>query len=902
VYRGLLLAVALVGLLAIPAVAGINRWTSNGPYGGNVGTVVVDPSRPEIVYVGIPDFGVFKTVDGGAHWAAANEGLSGGGSVPVTRPLYVSALAVDPQTPSTLFVGLDEGGLFKSTDGAVTWHRLEFNAVTSIAIDPHSPSIVYVNTDAGIFRSDDGGTTWQSRTPPPYYARSIAMDPAHPSVLYVIADDFSSGDNLSIYRSQDGGASWTSLGLPSPNPIHLAVSVDGASRVFATTILGVFRSTDAGATWTQVLSGSFQPVVAVGPSDLYVAGGPVQDLAYPKQVFRSSDGGDHWSPLALSSPAPAVFASSLVEPSVVYGGASFGVVKSSDAGATWGLTVEGLSAVAAVPVADPSNPSLVYAASGGGLFRSGDGGGSWSLENPDPALRSVAIQPGTLSLYSLLGKSVDGGISWQPVAFPAPNTSSPLAAPVIVPDSPETMFLAMGGYPPDPGQLFKSEDGGGSWALALAPTASSYMGPVMVSGSGAEVYAPYSGRFSFGFVKSNDGGTTWNDLATSGWSDDLYFTVELIAVDPSRAGVVFANKDGKLYRSAVGGGQWVDISAGLPVPTAAGGSSVSSVVVDPTSGTTLYAATDQGVFRSSDGGASWTSFSDGLPIGATSGLVIDSSGRFLHVGARDGVYDLQISSPCVATATTLCLLGGRFIATVEAVDPRTGRLEVGTAVPQYDRYGYFSLPGFTGDPTFPEVVVKMADATAIGDGFWVFHSGLTDLQYTLSIVDTVTGRQKSYRNDRSDPESLCGGADTGTFTNDPVEDVQSSSPRSTRVLPGEGSPALNLLGRFQATLSVVDPRTGRTATGIAIPQGGGKWGFFGLPDFTSDPGFPEVFVKMLDGTALGGYFWVFHTGLTDLEYTLTVVDSKDGATKTYRNDRSDPSRLCGGADTHAFAN
>ena len=57
---------------------------------------------------------------------------------------------------------------------------------------------------------------------------------------------------------------------------------------------------------------------------------------------------------------------------------------------------------------------------------------------------------------------------------------------------------------------------------------------------------------------------------------------------------------------------------------------------------------------------------------------------------------------------------------------------------------------------------------------------------------------------------------------------------------------------------------------------------------------------MLDATSLDGWFWLFHTGLTDLEYTLTVTDSISGAQRTYRNDRSDPERLCGGADTQAF--
>jgi hypothetical protein len=316
----------------------------------------------------------------------------------------------------------------------------------------------------------------------------------------------------------------------------------------------------------------------------------------------------------------------------------------------------------------------------------------------------------------------------------------------------------------------------------------------------------------------------------------------------------------------------------------------------------LYASTVEGVFRSRDFGAHWTKFSEGLPDGPATSLTIDATGRFLHVAAGGGVYDMTIAEPCDATPTSLCLLGGRFLATVAAVDPRTGRLENGRAIPRGDRWGYFSLPGFTGDPAFPEIVVKMADARALsGQGFWVFHSGLTDLQYTLSVLDTVTGVQKTYRNDRGDPSRLCGGADTATFGPGPSPGVFEPAPPSAPFPPTDG-PELTLLARFHAMLSATDPRTGRTAQGVATAAAG-NWGYFALPGFTGDPHFPEVFVKMADATSLpGGFFWVFHTGLTDLEYVLTVTDSTTGAAKTYRNDRSDPSRLCGGADTAAFTN
>jgi hypothetical protein len=118
-----------------------------------------------------------------------------------------------------------------------------------------------------------------------------------------------------------------------------------------------------------------------------------------------------------------------------------------------------------------------------------------------------------------------------------------------------------------------------------------------------------------------------------------------------------------------------------------------------------------------------------------------------------------------STASTLELLG-RFQVGLSATDPRTGRQTVGTPVPLGNAAGFFSLPGFTGDATFPEVIVKMVDATgapSLGGGFWFFHAPLTDVAYTLSVLDTTTGATRTYHNASGSPGQICGGVDTSAF-------------------------------------------------------------------------------------------------------------------------------------------
>ena len=113
------------------------------------------------------------------------------------------------------------------------------------------------------------------------------------------------------------------------------------------------------------------------------------------------------------------------------------------------------------------------------------------------------------------------------------------------------------------------------------------------------------------------------------------------------------------------------------------------------------------------------------------------------------------------------LLLDRFQVTVEATDPRTGRTTTGSANRISGAAGYFSLPDFTGDPSFPEITVKMVDATAspgFGGSFWFFHSPLTDVSYTLRVADLLNGRVRSYSSALpSAPGQLCGGVDTGAF-------------------------------------------------------------------------------------------------------------------------------------------
>jgi PKD repeat protein len=254
---------------------------------------------------------------------------------------------------------------------------------------------------------------------------------------------------------------------------------------------------------------------------------------------------------------------------------------------------------------------------------------------------------------------------------------------------------------------------------------------------------------------------------------------------------------------------------------------------------------------------------------------------------------VRVSTPCPTDTGTLpANAGHNFCVTLAARDPRTGRTGPGLAIPQNDHFGYFSIPAITSDPINPEVFVKVLDGRPVNGFFWVFYGGLTDLEYTITVLDFQTGRTRQYTKPAG---SALGGFDVLAFSG--VGSVLASPEAVPAQAPGKPAARVSPAGQagcsadiatlcldsargFTVTLFARDQRTGRTGAGQAIPQND-LFGYFSIPALTSDPTNPEVFVKVLDGRVINGRFWVFYGGLTDLEYTITVRDTLTGQVRSY---------------------
>ena len=273
---------------------------------------------------------------------------------------------------------------------------------------------------------------------------------------------------------------------------------------------------------------------------------------------------------------------------------------------------------------------------------------------------------------------------------------------------------------------------------------------------------------------------------------------------------------------------------------------------------------------------------------------------------------VHIPTPCPSDSGTLpANAGHNFCITLSARDPRTGNTGPGLAIPQNALFGYFSIPALTQNPVNPEVFVKVLDGRVVNGFFWVFYGGLTDLEYTITVLDFQTGLTRQYLKPAFSTE---GGFDTSAFAGGSavVDPPPGASATGSTSSPGATSPTresvtagcggdvntlcLNSSHGFFVSLAARDQRTGRTGPGQAIPQND-IFGYFSIPALTSNPDNPEVFVKVLDGRVVNGHYWVFYSGLTDLEYTITVREIATGLVKTYLKPAGS---AAGGFDTSAF--
>ncbi len=608
--------------------AGQNSWTGSGPHGGSTSAIAIDPQSPSTLYAGSP-FGVLKSTDGASSWAFSF----------FRRPARIWSISVNPQAPNEVAASGDSIFVL-SNDSGQSWKIMRAG---------EGADMVFFSADGTLFasynsllqKSRDLGTSWapaSSGLPSNPVVRELVGDLSSASNLYALA-------NSRIFKSTDGGNRWTATASAGVGEtIALAAPVTGTLLAGGTK--GIAKTTNDGSSWTSLNSGLPAKLIRDNADLVTDIATDIDDpavlyatLLY-SGIYRSLDGGANWQ--ASAEPA----SSSTPKQIVARGGTACaasenrGVLCSVDRGLNWIQLNRGYSTQEVRFVKPmPDDPLKLFAGTfSNGLFVTADRGRTWSavVGLPVSVMMSMAVAPSDPSTIYLgtggagLWKSSDRGESWVQVT-PAIGPAGTITYIEVDPTNALTVYAALLGA-----GVYKSIDGGRSWTnIGGGLTGTQTVDHLSIDPvDPLTIWVPLPGGTSV----SRDGGMTWTMVAGIGASRVL----------PTGTSLLIASNSRSIFRSTDGGTKWTPIMNGLPVIRPA--DYIQFVRRDSLSGA-LYAYVLKSdvvpnsftLFRSVDNGTFWKEvIAPPIPLTVYSLTV---NGPTIYVGSHLGIYEMTFVAP-----------------------------------------------------------------------------------------------------------------------------------------------------------------------------------------------------------------------------------------------------------------
>ncbi len=658
------------------------EWRLVGPTrGGRALAVAGDLVDNFTFYQGTAGGGVWKTTDGGIHWANISDGYFHTGSV--------GAIAIAGSSPQVVYVGMGEAcirgnasvgdGVYKTTDGGKTWTHVGLAATSQIArvrIHPRNPDLVYVaalgspwgpSPDRGVYRSKDGGRTWEKilYRDENTGAIDLVMDPSDPNVLYASFLQLrrypwgliSAGRGTGLFKSRDGGDTWTELtnnpGLPAglKGRIGIAVSPARPNRVWIIMDAelgkkGVFRSEDGGATWTRVNDDAnltqrpwYYHHIFADPKDANTV------YVLNTRLWKSTDGGATYSAIE---------------------------VPHGDNHDLW---------------IDPDNPLRMGETNDGGAIITFNGGKSWSdiMNQPTAQLYHVAVDNGLpYRLYAsqqdnttiTVPSRSDFGVNTLEDWYTVGGGENGYVAPRI--DNPNIVYAGnhhwitrydhrtrqIRDISPNP----ETNYGWGAadqkyrlwWTYPIMTSphnpdvlylTSQYVHKSTNEGQGWELISPDLTRADPKTLERTpsyqhpEPGEYWGPITREAYGPEWYATIFAFAESPAQAGVLWAGSDdGYIHVSKDGGKNWTRVN--IPdLPEFALISIIDPSPHDPARAyvaATRYKLADQKpyLYKTRDFGATWTKITNGIPDNDFTRTIREDPDRpgVLYAGTERTVY------------------------------------------------------------------------------------------------------------------------------------------------------------------------------------------------------------------------------------------------------------------------
>lgn len=654
-------------------------WTFIGPeiMSGRVTDIAVPPQEPFTFYVATASGGVWKTINEGTTWQPLFEN---------TPSASVGAIAIAPSQPTTVWVGLGESnifrssmagvGVYKSTDTGETWTYMglgDTQHIARIVVHPTDPNVVYVaasgheytnNPERGIYKSTNGGITWKRvlYENPKVGAIDLVMDPSNPEVLYASMwdrirrpwSDPVPGPGGGLYKTTNAGKSWTKLtaGLPDQARVGRMGLAISASR--------------PNVVYTLIDNHEIARKARPGERDPY--GRPRADVIKGAEVYRSDDHGETWDKVSPSNRMLTslyatygwVFGQIRVDPSdenTVY---ILGVplLKSTDGGQSFRrISDRNLHGDHHALWIHPTNSNYLISGNDGGINISYDGGETFkNIENMG-VVQFYNVAFDMEEPFNVYG-SIQDNNSWMGPVTHRPGIDAGTDWKRI--PGGEASYIAVD---PEDSNILYSEGFYGSFQRStMNPRRTERLRPQEQEGE-----EPFRGQWLAPFVlsthnrfvvyhgmqyvfRSVDRGDHWEKISPDLTYNDpkkqgniSFATISSLHESPLKFGLLYAGTDdGRVHVTRNGGVQWTEITQGTPARRW-----VSRVTASRFRESTVYLAKNGKrdndfaayLFRSDDYGKTWKDISSGIPGGPIN--VIKEDPRYqgwLYVGTDLGVY------------------------------------------------------------------------------------------------------------------------------------------------------------------------------------------------------------------------------------------------------------------------
>ncbi len=662
-------------------------WTSVGPsaiintgahnYTGRIIAVNVSPFDTNVVLIGTAGGGIWKSTNGGLTWSPRSDDLGS---------LAVSCFARHPSDPDVIYAGtgepslvndaIDGVGVIKSTDGGDTWSvtgplGVILTHLAGIVVNQNNPNIIvaanyYNSADPatnGIYRSTNGGATWQTTNAvgAEFRPSSLAAHPANNDTLYAVMGRTVLPNQNGIWRSTNAGATWSlfangaAKGLPDlknqggksvlsicrdqPNFMYAIFSngVSGNDELLGSDS-GLFKSTNGGLTWTNAAlpdqsSGGLSFFNGQGMFDIYVAvhpADPQKVYAGGIDILRTNNGGSSWSNITQGystrnfHPDQQAFAFNPLNPNTIYVVGDGGVMKSYNGGTSFvdlnhdltitqfiGLAVSATDTNIVLAGSQDNGTEVFTGDLNWDLVAEGDGG----FTEIDPT--NLNIQYGqryhvapdgfsqlkTVNLWESSANINSGLNGGDRSEFYVPYT--------LDENNPARLFL--GSY-----RVYRTTNGGSAWTAVSGDLTGGFHTITAIRVAKKNSNYVCAGTFNGLIHLSTNAGNSWISVTPGTFPER---PIGDIAFDPNDENIIYAafqgfatlgQQDhlGHIWKTTNGGSAWTNVSGDLPdIP-------VNALAINPFDASEMVAGTDAGLFRTTNGGVNWTPFNNGFPSGA----------------------------------------------------------------------------------------------------------------------------------------------------------------------------------------------------------------------------------------------------------------------------------------------